>query len=62
MVADDKVYIASAEGEVVALAAGDDLKVLARNRLDSGIMATPAVVDGKIYVRTEQGHLYAFGK
>jgi outer membrane protein assembly factor BamB len=59
--ADGKVYIASAEGEVVALAAGDELRVLARNRLDSGIMATPALVEGKIYVRTE-GHLYAFGK
>lgn len=58
--ADDKVYIASAEGEVVVLDAGDELKVLARNKLDGGILATPAVLDGKIYVRTES-HLYAFG-
>ena len=33
----------------------------ARNKLDGQILATPAIVDGKIYVRTE-GHLYAFGR
>jgi outer membrane protein assembly factor BamB len=58
--ANDKIYIASMEGVVVVLAAGDELKVLATNKLDGGILATPAVVDGKLYVRTE-GHLYAFG-
>jgi outer membrane protein assembly factor BamB len=58
--ADDKVYIASAEGEVVVLNAGDELKVLARNKLDGGILATPALVGSSIYVRTET-HLYAFG-
>ena len=58
--ADGKVYIASAEGEVTVLDAGEELKVLARNKLDSGILATPAVADGKIYVRTES-YLYAFG-
>ena len=58
--ADDKIYIASAEGEVVVLGAGDELKVLARNKLDSGILATPALLDNKIYVRTEN-LLYAFG-
>jgi hypothetical protein len=36
------------------------LNVLARNKLDGGIMATPAIVDGKLYVRTENA-LYAFG-
>ena len=58
--ADNKVYIASAEGVVVVLGAGDELEVLARNELDSAILATPAVVDGKIYVRTAS-YLYAFG-
>jgi outer membrane protein assembly factor BamB len=58
--AGNKVYIASAEGEVVVLDAGEELKVLARNKLDEAILATPALVDGKIYVRTER-HLYAFG-
>jgi outer membrane protein assembly factor BamB len=58
--ADGKVYIASSEGQVVVLGAGEDLKILANNKLDGGIMATPALVDGKIYVRTDT-RLYAFG-
>jgi hypothetical protein len=34
--------------------------VLARNELAEPILATPAIVDGKIYVRT-LSHLFAFG-
>jgi len=60
VVADNKIYIASEEGVVVVLAAGDQLNVLARNKLDGGILATPAIVDGKIYLRTES-QMYAFG-
>jgi len=58
--ADKKVYIASADGVVVVLDGGEELKILATNQLDEAILATPAIVDGKIYVRTES-HLYAFG-
>jgi outer membrane protein assembly factor BamB len=59
--ADNKVYIASEEGVVSVLDTGDVLKVLAANKLDGGILATPAIVDGSIYVRTET-HLYAFSR
>jgi outer membrane protein assembly factor BamB len=59
--ADNKIYIASQEGVVVVLDGGEELKVLARNNLDSQVLATPAIVDGKIYVRTEN-NLYAFGR
>ncbi len=59
--ADQKIYIASEEGVVVVLDAGEKLNVLATNRLDGAIMATPALAEGNIYVRTES-HLYAFGK
>jgi len=58
--ADHKIFIASEEGVVVVLDAGEKLSVLARNKLDGGILATPAIVDGRIYVRTDS-HLYAFG-
>ena len=58
--ANDKVYIASAEGVVVVLDAGQELKILATNTLDGAILATPALVDRNIYIRTES-HLYAFG-
>jgi outer membrane protein assembly factor BamB len=59
--ADGKVYIASEDGVVVVLDAGEKLNVLAKNKLDGAILATPALVDRNIYVRTEN-HLYAFGK
>ena len=59
--ADDKIYIASADGAVVVLDAGEALKILATNTLDGGILATPALIDGNIYVRTDS-HLYAFGE
>jgi outer membrane protein assembly factor BamB len=59
--ADQRIYIASEEGVVVVLDAGETLNVLARNKLDGGILATPALVDGTIYVRTD-AYLYSFGK
>lgn len=59
--ADNKVYIASTEGVVVVIDAGATLNVLATNKLDGGILATPALAAGSIYVRTEN-QLYAFGQ
>jgi outer membrane protein assembly factor BamB len=59
--ADQRIYIASEEGVVVVLDAGDKLNVLATNKLDGAVMATPALAEGQIYVRTES-QLYAFGK
>ena len=59
--ADNKVYIASEEGVVVVLDGGEEFRVLAKNDLQSQILATPAIVDGKLYVRTAN-HLYAFGR
>jgi outer membrane protein assembly factor BamB len=58
--ADHRIYIASVEGVVVVLEAGEKLNILATNKLDGRVLATPALVDGNIYVRTES-HLYAFG-
>ena len=58
---DGKVYAASRDGVGVVFAAGDELKILGRNDLAELIAATPALVDGKLYVRTEK-HLYAFGE
>jgi outer membrane protein assembly factor BamB len=55
------LYAASVPGKVTVIKAGDTLDVLAVNDLKEGITATPAVVDGKIYIRTAK-HLYAFGE
>ncbi|MBL9172062.1 MAG: PQQ-binding-like beta-propeller repeat protein [Verrucomicrobiales bacterium] len=56
---DDRIYVASQEGTVVVLRAGDTLEVLARNALGESVFATPAISDGTLYVRTT-GHLFAF--
>ena len=58
--ADNRIYIASAEGVVTVIDAGAKLNVLATNKLDGAILATPALAADKIYVRTDS-HLYAFG-
>ena len=58
---DGKIYTSSMDGIVAVVEAGDELQVLARNNLEERLMATPAIVDGKLYIRTA-GHLYAFGK
>jgi outer membrane protein assembly factor BamB len=57
---DGKIYTASTRGVVSVLKVGDTLKILAQNDLGERIGATPAIVDGKIYVRTDK-HLFAFG-
>jgi outer membrane protein assembly factor BamB len=57
----DEIYVGTDGGVLVVFKPGDRFKVLARNALDEGIVATPALVDNMIYVRTER-HLYAFGE
>jgi outer membrane protein assembly factor BamB len=42
-------------------ATGDRLNVLARNDLKAPVFASPAIVDGVLYLRTDR-HLFAFGK
>ena len=54
-----KVYIASYNGVVNVLKAGPEQELLAVNRLEEEILATPAVVDGRLYVRTRSG-LFCF--
>ena len=44
---------------MLVAAAEDELRVLAHNDLGESLMATPAIADGKLWVRTA-GHLYAF--
>jgi len=58
---DGKVYACSRRGIVSVFEQGDELKVLASNDLKDRIMATPAIVDGTLYIRSEN-YLRAFGK
>lgn len=55
----DRIYLTSVAGRITVLLAGDEYGVIAANDLSERILATPAVVDGTLYVRTLQ-HLYAF--
>jgi outer membrane protein assembly factor BamB len=57
---DGKVFIASHNGVVAVLKAGGEQELLAANALDEEIFATPAIVDGHLYVRTVAA-LYCFG-
>ena len=56
--ADGKIYVFSTAGDATVLRAGPALDVLARNRMGETTIATPAVADGTLYVRTA-GHLIA---
>ena len=58
--ADGHVFFSTEPGAVVVLPPGGDLKPLAVNTIGEPIYATPAVADGRIYVRTTQA-LWAFG-
>jgi outer membrane protein assembly factor BamB len=58
---DGKIYTGSEEGVMTVIEAGEQGKVLAKNDFGEPIRATPAIVDGKLYVRTET-HLYAFAE
>ena len=61
MAADGKVYVTSASGKVTVLKAGPDWTTLAVNDLDEECYASPAIGDGRIYIRTSHS-VYAFAK
>ena len=56
--ADGAIYVSNVDGECKVLAAGDKLKVLSTNKLEGTTLSTPAIADGRIYIRTRH-HLYA---
>ena len=58
--ADNHVFFTTEAGAVVVVAAGGDFTPKAVNSIGEEIYATPAIADGRIYVRTTAA-LYAFG-
>jgi hypothetical protein len=58
---DGKVYFTSLEGVITVVKAGPPFEVLAKNSLGEGIVATPAVLDGQLFIRGEK-HLYCIGE
>ncbi len=59
--ADDKVFLIGQAGAVSVLKAAGEWEVLGVNELDDECFATPAIADGRIYIRTRSA-LYCFGK
>lgn len=50
--AGDHVYLASEDGEVFVVAAGDTFRLLARNPMGAPLFATPAIAGTRLIVRT----------
>src|SRR5215217_4497085 len=50
--ADGKVWFASQSGDVTVARVAPDWRVVCRARFGEEIFATPAIVDGRIYLRT----------
>ncbi len=56
----DKLIIAGRKGDVLVVQTGREPKLLATNSLGEELTASPAVADGRVYIRTFDA-LYAFG-
>jgi outer membrane protein assembly factor BamB len=57
---DGKVYLLSQRGELTVISAEPQWRELSSVQFNEDAYATPAIVDGRIYLRTA-GHLYCFG-
>ncbi len=58
---DGKIYLSSEDGDVFVVKAGEKYELLSKNPVGEVIMATPAISDGLLIVRTVS-HLFAFGE
>jgi outer membrane protein assembly factor BamB len=56
-----RLYLVSDAGLTTVLEAGPTYRVLASNPLEEKVQASPALANGRIYLRTEH-HLYCLGK
>ena len=57
---DGKVYITSHTGKVSVIKAGAEQELLAVNEVEEEVLATPALVDGRVLIRTK-GAVYCYG-
>jgi outer membrane protein assembly factor BamB len=58
---DGKIYVTGVNGTVMVLENGPKLKVLAKNELGEESASTPAIADGRLFVRTRK-HLFCFAE
>ncbi len=59
--ADGKIYLSNEDGDMIVVAAGPEFKQIATNSMGELVMATPALSDGVLYVRTARS-LFAIGR
>jgi outer membrane protein assembly factor BamB len=52
--ADGKIFCGSQQGDLIILKQGETFEQLSASKLDSAINASPAIGDGRIYMRTEK--------
>jgi len=57
----DRVYISGLEGTTLVIKNGAEYEILASNKIDEGIAASPAIVDNELYLRGSQ-HLYCIAE
>lgn len=57
----DRLYIPNEAGKMYVLKTGREFEILAENDLEDGGFATPVIVGGRIYLRTDH-NLYCIGK
>ncbi len=53
VIADDKIWCGSRDGELVSVSIGDQFNVLGRTRLSAGMNATPAIANNRLFLRTD---------
>jgi outer membrane protein assembly factor BamB len=58
---DGKIYLSNEDGEILVIAAGEKFSQIATNSMGELLMATPALSDGVMYVRSSAS-LFAVGK
>jgi outer membrane protein assembly factor BamB len=58
---DGKVYISSEDGQVFVITAGSKYEVIAMNEMSTPILATPAISEGRMFLRTGD-QIMAIGK
>ncbi len=59
--ADGRIFLPGEDGDIFVVKAGPDFELLATNPMGELLMATPALSDGMMFVRT-QHHLFAIGR
>jgi outer membrane protein assembly factor BamB len=57
-----RLYVPTLKGEMLVIAAADKYELLARNPLGEGTYATPAVIGGRMIIRTSSHLMSISGK